>query len=167
LSVSCFGRLCIAKLHIFLENNEESEECVNDTWLSAWNAIPPARPNVLRAFFAKITRNAAINKYNALNAEKRGGGELTLVLDELSEVVSGGGGPEDEIIVSELGHAISRFLKTLPERDANIVIRRYFNTEATKDIAELYGMTPGNVSVSLNRSRAKLKDYLREEGYLK
>ena len=162
-----YGAYCNQIAYHILHDVQTSEECVNDTWLNAWNAIPPERPRILRAFLAKITRNLAINRYNAMNAEKRGGGEIDLVLDELSEVVSGGSGPEEEIIASELGQAISSFLRGLPVREADIVIRRYFYGESTGEIAASYGMSPGNVSVMLNRSRKKLKDFLTKEGYIK
>ena len=160
-----YGAYCEKVAYNILSDHPESEECVNDTWLTTWNSIPPTRPSVLRAFLAKITRNLAINRYNAKRAQKRGGGEAEAALDELSEVLSGGGDPADEAAVRELGAAVNAFLRELPETERSIVIKRYFFAEAVKTIAEEYHLTPGNVSVMLSRSRAKLKSYLTERGY--
>ena len=162
---SKYGPYCSRVAFNVLRDQMETEECVSDTWLSAWNSMPPQRPNILRAFLAKICRNLALNRYEAKHAQKRGSGETEGCLDELAELVSGGGDPLDDVTASELSKAINSFLKTLPERDAAIMIRRYFYTEAVKDIAEKYGMTAGAVSVTLSRGRAKMKDYLKKEGY--
>lgn len=85
-----YGDYCFAIAENILHNAEDSEECVNDTWLRAWNAIPPQKPAVLRMFLAKITRNLSFDRFHARNAEKRGGGEMALVLDELGECFGGG-----------------------------------------------------------------------------
>ncbi len=162
---SKYGQYCSRVAFNVLRDRLETEECVSDTWLSAWNSMPPQRPNILRAFLAKITRNLALNRWEAAHAQKRGSGETDCCLDELAEMVSGGGDPVDEVTAAELSAAISRFLKTLPERDACIMVRRYFYTESVKDIAEKYGMSANSVSVTLNRGRAKMKDYLEKEGY--
>ena len=161
-----YGAYCSKVAFNILADAQISEECVNDTWFNAWNTIPPQRPSILRAFFAKITRNLAINRYNAESAEKRGGGEVALILDELSEVASGGEDPADGAAANELGKAISDFLRSLPERERGIMLRRYFRADSVSDIAQFYNMTPGNVSVVLNRCRGKLKDYLVKEGYM-
>ena len=89
-----YGAYCYAIAKNILHNHEDSEECVNDTWLHAWNAMPPQKPNVLRLFLAKITRNLSLDRFNVRNAEKRGGGEITLVLDELVECFNGGADTE-------------------------------------------------------------------------
>ena len=162
---SKYGPYCTRVAFNVLRDSFASEECVSDTWLAAWNSMPPQRPNILRAFLAKITRNLALNRYEAEHAQKRGGGETESCLDELAELVSGGGDPLDDVTAAELSAAISRFLKTLPEREANILIRRYFFTEPVKEIAERCGMTANAVSVTLSRGRNKLKGYLEKEGY--
>ncbi len=162
---SKYGAYCTRVAFNVLRDSLDSEECVSDTWLHAWNSMPPQRPNILRAFLAKITRNLALNRYEANRAQKRGSGETESCLDELAEFVSGGGDPLDEVSAAELSKAISSFLRTLPEKEACIMVRRYFYTEAVKDIAEKYGMTANAVSVTLNRGRAKMKDYLEREGY--
>jgi len=162
---SKYGPYCSRVAFNVLGDSLSTEECVSDTWLAAWNSMPPTRPNILRAFLAKIARNLALNRYEAEHAQKRGSGEAESCLDELSEFVSGGGDPLDEVSAAELSKAISTFLKTLPKRDAAIMVRRYFYTEPVKDIAEKYGMSANAVSVTLNRGRAKMKDYLEKEGY--
>lgn len=162
---SKYGSYCSRVAFNMLRDRLETEECVSDTWLAAWNSMPPQRPNILRAFLAKICRNLALNRYEASRAKKRGSGEAELCLDELAELVSGGGDPADELNAADLSVSISRFLRALPERDSCIMVRRYFYTESVKDIAEMYGMSANSVSVSLNRSRAKLKDHLEKEGY--
>ena len=161
-----YGAYCNKVAYNILADSQVSEECVNDTWLNAWNAIPPQKPSILRAFLAKITRNLAINRYNAAAAEKRGGGETALVLDELSEVVGSGDNPEDSVAAGELAGAINAFLRTLPWRERSIMIRRYFGLDSVDSIAQFYSMTPGNVSFLLHRSRGKLREYLKKEGYM-
>ena len=162
---SKYGAYCNRVAFNVLRDSFESEECVSDTWLHAWNSMPPQRPNILRAFLAKITRNLALNRYEANHAQKRGSGETESCLDELAECVSGGGDPLDDAAAAELSKVISSFLKSLPERDACIMVRRFFYTESVKEIAAMYGMTPNAVSVTLNRGKTKLKDYLEKEGY--
>ena len=161
-----YGAYCYTVAHRILSAHEDAEECVNDTYFRVWNAIPPERPNVFRLFLAKITRNLAINRYDMLHTQKRGSGEVAVVLDELEECIAGQGSPEQEVIAGELGESIDRFVRDLPERDGNIFIRRYFFTEPVEEIAKRYGLSPGNVSVILHRTRGKLQKYLAKEGYL-
>ena len=160
-----YGSYCFAIAENILHNTEDSEECVNDTWLHAWNAIPPQRPNALRMFLAKITRNLAFNRFNARNAEKRGGGEIALVLDELGECL-GGADTEAAYEAKELRQCIRRFIRALPERDGNVMARRYFFAEPVADIAKRYGLNENHVMVILSRTRKKLKAHLLKEGYL-
>ena len=156
---------CFSIAENILHNAEDSEECVNDTWLRAWNAIPPQKPAVLRIFLAKITRNLAFNRFNAGNAQKRGGGEITLVLDELGECLGGGADTEAAYEAKELRQCIRRFVRALPEREGNVLVRRYFFAESAADIAKRYGLTENNVTVILSRTRKKLKAHLLKEGY--
>ena len=128
--------------------------------------MPPQRPNVLRMFLAKITRNLSVNRFNARSAEKRGGGEIILVLDELADCLAGGTDAEAAYEVKELEECIRRFVRGLPERDGNVFVRRYFFTEPVSSIAGRYGLTENNVAVVLSRMRKKLKDKLANEGYL-
>ena len=159
-----YGAYCFAIADHILHSSEDSEECVNDTWLHAWNAIPPQKPDVLRTFLAKITRNLAFNRYNARNAEKRGGGEIALVLEELGECL-GGSDTESVYEQKELGQCIRHFVRSLPEREGNLLVRRYFFAESVAEIAKRYGLSENNVMVILSRTRKKLKSYLLKEGY--
>ena len=161
-----YGGYCFAIADHILNNTEDSEECVNDTWLHAWNAIPPQKPNVLRMFLAKITRNLSVNRFKARNAEKRGGGEILLVLDELADCLAGETDVEREYEGRELEQCIRRFVRGLPERDGNVFVRRYFFTEPVAAVAERYGLTENNVMVILSRTRKKLRLKLAKEGYL-
>ncbi len=162
---SKYGAYCFVIAHNILHNKEDSDECVNDTWLNAWNAMPPQRPGKLRMFLAKITRNLSFNRYNASRAEKRGGGEIPLVLEELAECLASETDVENDLMTKELGESIRLFVKALPERDAGIFLRRYFFTEPVSEIAERFGMTENNVMVILHRVRKKLKAHLIKEGY--
>ncbi len=160
-----YGAYCFAIADNILHSAEDSEECVNDAWLHAWNAMPPQRPNVLRAFLARITRNLAFDRFRARAAEKRGGGELDLVLDELGECLGGGADAQTACEAEELRRSIGRFVRSLPERDGNVLARRYFFAEPVADIAKRYGLSENNVMVILSRTRKKLKAHLLKEGY--
>lgn len=160
-----YGVYCFSIAENILHNTEDSEECVNDTWLHAWNAIPPQKPDILRLFLARITRNLSFDRFNAQNAEKRGGGEIAVALDELGECL-GGADTETAYEAKELRESIQRFVRSLPERDGNVLVRRYFFVEPVADIAKRYGLTENNVMVILSRTRRKLKGYLLKEGYL-
>lgn len=162
---SKYGAYCFSIADNILNNKEDSEECVNDTWLNAWNAIPPQRPNNFKMFLAKITRNLSFNRIEAQNAKKRGGGELALVLDELSECLASKADVEDTYIAKELGQSIRLFVRKLPEREGNVFVRRYFFTESVAVIAKRYNLTENNVMVILSRTRKKLKIHLEKEGY--
>lgn len=161
-----YGIYCFSVANHILESREDSEECVNDTWFSAWNRIPPHRPSALRMFLAKITRGLAFNRFKARYAQKRGGGQLLLVLDELGECVAGMDDVAAVVDAKELGECVRQFVAQLPARDGDVFLRRYFFTESVKEIAEGYGLTENHVSVVLSRTRKKLKDHLTKEGYL-
>lgn len=161
---SKYGSYCFAIANNILHNKEDSEECVNDTLFNAWNVMPPQRPTRLRLFLAKITRNLSFNRFQVQSAKKRGGGEIHLVLDELAECIAHESDTENEYMAKELGECIRLFVRTLPERDGNIFIRRYFFTEPISVIANHYQMSANNVMVILSRTRKKLKAHLEKEG---
>ena len=161
-----YGSYCRSIAHNILGNNEDAEECVSDTFLQAWNSIPPHKPAILRTFLGKITRNLSFNKYNYLRADKRGNGELPVILDELSECIGDSSNIEKAIESKELSMAINNFVRSLPYRDGNIFIRRYFFNERIKEISVRYKITENNISVILNRTRAKLRKQLIKEGFI-
>lgn len=160
-----YGGYCFSVAHNILHNHEDAEECVNDTWLHTWRAIPPQRPAHLRSFLAKVTRNLAINRFLAQTSVKRGGGQLPLILEELADCVAGGSDVENICTAKELSRSINDFVRALPKRDGNIFVRRYFFTESVTEIAKRYALTENHVAVILTRTRKKLKQHLIKEGY--
>lgn len=149
-----------------LDSREDSEECVNDAFLKAWELIPPNHPQQLSAFLGKLTRNLAINRYRMQCAEKRRGSKTALILDELSEVIPSDSAIETEPEYKELINEINVFLKKLPLLKRNIFIRRYWYCDSVKEIALINGLTQSNVSVILNRIRKKLKKHLEKKGMI-
>lgn len=146
-------------------SHEDAEECVNDTYLRAWNAMPPHKPQVLSAFLGKITRNLAFDRYKRRAADKRGGGEISAVLDELSELISDTEELEDALYEKELISAINVFLGTLSPDKRCIFVRRYWYADSVSDIAVRLGKKEGAVSMMLGRLRRQLRDYLTERGF--
>lgn len=160
-----YGNYCKHIAKNILGNNEDAEECVNDAYFNLWNSIPPNRPQMLSSFLGKIVRNLAFNKYKRNTAEKRGGGELTAVLDELKDCVSDKDDVEKAFEHKTLTSDINEFLGTLPAKKRNIFLCRYWYTDSISDIAARYGMTSAAVSMMLSRLRAKLHDFLVDKEY--
>lgn len=160
-----YGNYCRAVARNILPDRRDIEECVNDTWLNAWNAMPEDRPGLLAQYLGRITRNLALNRWRAGRAEKRGRGELPLVLDELAECVSSAT-PLQTLEAAELERAVNAFLHTLPERECSIFLRRYWFAEPAADIARRFGMRENTVRTILFRSRKKLQCCLEKEGLL-
>ena len=160
-----YGHYCKAIAKNILNSEEDAEECVNDTYLNAWNSMPTHWPEHLATFLGKITRNLSFNKYKRDHAEKRGGGEITLVLDELADCVSDIDTVEQTIDRQELSTAINSFVQNLPTEKRNIFVRRYWYADSVSDIASNYGMLQGTVSKTLERTRKRLKAYLAERGF--
>ena len=156
-----YGAYCNKIAYNILMDSFEAEECVNDTYLRTWNSIPPIIPRVLSAFLAKITRNIAIDRYKHNNAKKRLGYETSL--DELGECI-GGGTIADEIEISAIGNAISRFLYTENELNRRIFVRRYFFEDSIDEIAKSHGLSAGQTRTLLHRIRSRLSDFLKKEG---
>lgn len=159
-----YGAYCYSLANNILACRQDAEEAVSDTYWKAWSAIPPRRPDAFRMFLAKITRNLAFSRWRSRNADKRGG-ETELVLTELEGCIPAPGRVEDRMNARELVAAIRKFLDTLPQREQNIFLRRYFFVEETDVIASRYGMKPATVLRTLSRTREKLKNYLTQEGY--
>ncbi len=160
-----YGSYCFKVAHNILGNEQDAEECVSDTLLHAWQAIPPARPSRLRLYLAKIARNLAFDQCRRMAAEKRGGGNFTAVLDELAECVADTVDVEDSILEKELQASIRQFLSGLDFRERQLFLRRYFFAEPIAQIAAEFRMKPNTVSVTLRRTRQKLQTHLQKEGY--
>ena len=146
--------------------SEDISECVNDTHLGAWNAIPPTRPNVFRIFLARITRNLSLKKLRAMYAEKRGGGESELTLDELESVISDGRRIDEGLEAEELSKLIEEFLSRRSEDDRRVFLCRYWYFDSIKDIAKRFDYTESKVKMNLKRTRDDLKSYLEEQGVI-
>lgn len=160
-----YGNYCTSIAANILGNREDAQECVNDTYMNAWNAIPPHQPRVLSTFLGKIVRNLSYNRYRLNTAGKRGGGQIPLVLEELSELVSGREDVEQELQAMELKSAIHAFLGSLPPQKRAIFIRRYWYTDSIAQIAQRYDMSQGAVTMILSRLRQKLRRHLLEGGF--
>lgn len=157
-----YGKYCHHIAFNILFDEQDSQECVNDTYLKVWNSIPPRRPSRFKAFLGKIVRNLSLNLYEKKRAEKRGAGQTELLLDELSECIPSQGSEfTDDFALSQI---VNEFLGSL-SKDARIFfIRRYFYASSVKQIAEDYGVNQNKVTVSLFRSREKLRALLTKEG---
>lgn len=159
-----YGRYCHRIAYNILRSEEDSEECVNDTYLSAWNAMPEQRPQKLSAFLGRITRNLALKKWEWYSAEKRGGGQVPLALDELQECVPAPDRVErvaDDLALTE---ALNRFLASLPREKRRIFMRHYWYFSPVAEIAESYAVSESKVKMTLLRTRKELKLFLEKEG---
>ncbi len=162
-----YGGLCRSIAMNILGDPRDAEECVNDTWLGAWNAMPPQRPLRLGAFLGAITRNLACDAYRVRRSEKRGGGQLPLVLEELSECLPDqSGDPVRAAEDRELARVLSDFLRQLKDRDRAVFLRRYWYAQPLEDIADACHIPAGTVKASLFRTRKKLRRHLEKEGIL-
>ena len=160
-----YGAYCHSIAKNILFDQSDAEECVNDTWMHAWNAMPPNEPSILSTFLGKITRNISFDLYKKLHREKRGGRNIDLVLDELAEIVSGNDDVEKHYEEEELKREINEFLKGESEEKRRMFVLRYWYADSVIDIAKRFETGENNVSVTLNRMRNKLKSYLSERGY--
>ena len=158
-----YGRYLHKISYNILADMSDAEECVNDTYLTAWNTIPPKKPSVLSVFLARITRFASIDVLRRKTADKRGGGEMPLLLEELGDCVSNGDSVFEEYAKKALAEALQKFLWALPMRDRTVFLKRYFYAMSVSDIARQMGMTENNVSKVLSRTREKLKLCLEKE----
>ena len=158
-----YGRYCYSIANRILNNEEDAKEVVNDTYLKAWNTIPPNEPDPLSAYLGMISRQTAINKYKERNREKRGGGLVNKALDELAYCI-----PEsrecDIVDKMFLGKVMNAFLDALPKKTRMIFMRRYWYMDSIFQIASSFNMSESSVKMTLLRTRSKLKKYLKEEG---
>ena len=158
-----YGAYCRQIAMNVLGCEEDAMECINDTWLGAWNSIPPHRPAVLSAYLGKLTRRIAMHRLQMQTAQKRGGGEYAAALEELAELLPDEDTVESALSEAELARFIDRFVRTLPERERRIFVSRYFAAEPIKSLAERFGMTRSGIKAVLSRTRKKLKKQLEEE----
>ena len=156
-----YGKICHNLSYNIVNNRQDAEECVNDAYLGAWNAIPPVRPNPLLSYIVKIVRNISLDLYWRKAADKRGS-RYTVALEEIEGCIPDRETVEDEIEARELARIIGEFLDTLTLENCVIFMRRYWFADSYKDIAEFVGLTEKNISVRLTRIREKMKQYLIE-----
>ena len=161
-----YGGYCFSIAYNILTNKEDSEESVSDTYLAAWRAIPPRRPAMLGAFLGKITRNLSIDRWRSRGAEKRGGGEIILALEELDACVADTRTMESAVEGRELARSFNAFLQTLSETERCIFLSRYWYLDPVAVIAMNFGFSQSKVTSMLHRLRKKLHVYLEKEGYV-
>lgn len=161
-----YGPYCRTISMNILHSAEDAEECVNDTWLNAWNAIPPKRPGKFAAFLGKITRNLSLNRFKRSHAEKRGMGQTPLVLAELEGCIASTQTVEQASDEKLLTESIDRFLEGLPPMKRKVFVRRYWYLSPIGEIARQYGMSESKVTSLLFRLRGQLKSHLEKEGIM-
>ena len=159
-----FGPYCHTIAYNVLENVEDSEECVNDTYMRAWNSMPDKRPAALAPYLGRITRNLALNRIIEKNTLKRGGGEVTLALDELDECTASSYSLEREVESREIAAAMNRFLSKLPETERALFVSRYWFMAPVRELAEKFGFSESKTVSMLRRTRLKLGKFLTGEG---
>ena len=159
-----YGRYLFTCANNILFADDEAEECVNDTYLKTWESIPPARPSILRAFLAKITRNLSLNRYEQRIARKRGGGETPAILDELSEILSDPDGSFDDAELITLRGLLTDFVDRMKPDARRIFILRYWYCYSVKETARISGSSESKVKMTLSRARSALKAELEKGG---
>ena len=160
-----YGRYCYSIAYNILTNKQDAEESVSDTYMTAWSTIPPRRPSVLSTFLGKITRHIAIDRWRERSASKRGGGEVTLALEELEECIAGHQNLEMEFERKELLRAYVKFLDTLPVTERRVFLCRYWYVESIETIADKFGFSQSKVKTMLHRTRVNLRKQFAKEGF--
>lgn len=161
-----FGGYCYTIAYNILGSAQDAEECVNDTLLRLWDAIPPAQPDDFYAYIAALTRNLARNRYRRDHAKKRCGAEADLALEELIQMPAASETVEDTVDGRQLGAALNSFLSGLPQKQRVVFVQRYWYGMPVDEIAAEQHLPKGTVTVTLMRVRKKLQSYLQEEGFL-
>lgn len=159
-----YGGYCYSIAYNILTNQEDCEESVNDTYLSAWNSIPPRNPNPLAPFLGKIVRHISIDRWRKNGALKRGGGEMPLALEELEGCVASGENLEERYEQKELICQVSKFVASLSDTERRVFVCRYWYLDSTAEIAKRFGYSENKVSSMLHRTRGKLEKHLMGEG---
>lgn len=158
-----YGSVCTKVAHNILNSKRDSEECVNDAYLGAWNTIPPQRPDPLLSYICRIVRNLAVKKYHSNTAAKRNS-IYDVSLDELENCFPASDCAESEVDARETARIIDSFLETLDKENRILFVRRYWYSDSITDLAELFHTSNHNISVRLSRTREKLKKHLIKEG---
>jgi len=159
-----YGSYCRSIAWNILRSKEDTEECVSDTWLRAWNTMPPQRPSILSSFLGTIIRNLSLDRYRAGQAKKRGG-HLERVFAELEQCADAETDLESCFAMGELSRLLDQFLRGLPRRERLIFIRRYWYADPVTEVARRCRMSESAVKVSLHRTRNKLRKLLEQEGF--
>ncbi len=160
-----YGKYCKAIAKNILSSDEDAEEIFNDTLLGAWNSIPPEKPRSLKVYLGTLARNLSFDRYRKMTAEKRGGCEISLCIEEAEEFLADTVSVGDEYEKREFSKFLNGFLHSLPNRECDIFVRRYFYCDSTADIAKRFALKEPNVLVILSRTRKKLKEALKKGGY--
>lgn len=161
-----YGKYCFAIAYGVLGNENDAEESVNDTYLDAWNAMPPSRPLVLATFLGKITRRISIDRWRRRNAGKRGSGQMEAVLDELTDCIASGDNVAETVEQQMIAERINAFVKSLPDAEQRIILCRYFYMDSIEDIAKRFGFSQSKIKSMMLRTRKKLRAFLEKEGLL-
>ena len=155
-----YGKYCRAAAYRILRDIEDAEECESDTYMAAWDQIPPTKPQVLSAFLSRITRNLSFKKLRANTAQKRGGGNQALPIDELANLIPDNTNAIAELEITEI---LNAFLRELPTRDRQVFLCHYWYCDSIKDISRQFGFTQSKVKMILSRTRQKLLDHLEQQ----
>lgn len=159
-----YGKYCYAIAYNILSSSEDADECVNDTYLGAWNSMPPNRPSILSTFLGKITRRISLNRWREKNVNKRGGGEVPLVLDELEDCIPSDNNVENDVQAADLAKVIDNFIIALPNTERRVFVCRYWYLDSIPTICKQFGFSQSKVKSMLYRTRGKLMLHLKEEG---
>lgn len=159
-----YGNYCYSIAYRILHSNEDASECENDTYLGAWNTMPPKRPNILQSYLGMLCRSRSLDKWRKLNANKRGDGEFVVSLNELEECIPDQKSIDDEIDEKELARIISAFLRSIPQAECDVFLYRYWYFASISEICEKFGFGQSKVKMMLMRTRRKLQSRLEEEG---
>ena len=161
-----YGRYCYSIAFNILSNTEDAEESVNDTYLNAWNSMPPHRPTILSTFIGKVTRFVSLKKWRERRVQKRGGGNIDLAYEELSDCIPADTGIDEELENQELAKVINAFLDELPEHEQKVFVCRYWYFDSISTISVHFGFSESKVKSMLHRTRKKLRSKLLEEGVI-
>ena len=159
-----YGKICNRLAYKFLHNEQDVEECINDAYFVAWNTIPPKTPNPLSAYICRIVKNMALKKYRTNTAQKRNH-YYDIILEEVDEFLSINETVESEILAKEISNRINNFLENIKDKDRIMFVQRYWFCYSVEEIAKTIGVSKNYITVHLHRTREKLRDYLKEEGF--